>query len=354
MSPSILAENVLLLIVSAINCSIIIISYRRGGTAWVEKFGVIKTLPDGRRRVTSGAKGELIINAIWTIGFMAVLNTGAGFSIFDMDIWHFILFAGIAFGFAKWAYFFPVDVLAQCEHRSESYRRRLRRGYTFYWIFTVNFYVGVFLTASRLVHHYTFDVSRFFVRAEGFLERHRQLISDMDMIDLSAANELLRANVEFTTINRLIIYQLEPIVVFSCFVILVLSLIAYSPLKNSFHGNTRKVGYISSAVAVGLVVITAIASYYFQYEGFAEAYKTQLFMALELPANDIEHLEVVAHTLERLLPFSGLSGFFRIFTEEGGIFVIGAALTHLGAGIVAKDVDEELPTLPVKKSAPPG
>jgi hypothetical protein len=303
--------------------------------------------------VTSGAKGELIINAIWTIGFMAVLNTGAGFSIFDMDVWHFLLFTCIALGFAKWAYFFPVEVLAQCEHRSASYRRRLRRGYTFYWIFTVNFYVGVFLTASRLVHHYTYDVSKFFAKAEGFLDRHRQFISEIDTIDLASANELMRANVEFTTINRLIIYQLEPIVVFSCFVILVLSLIAYSPLKNSFHGNTRKVGYVSSSLAVGLVVITAISSYYFQYEGFAETYKQQLFAALKLPATDIEHLEVVAHTLERLLPFSGLSGFFRIFTEEGGIFVIGAALTHLGAGIIAQDVDEELPVSPVKTAVPP-
>ncbi|MCP5073507.1 MAG: hypothetical protein GY947_09460 [Rhodobacteraceae bacterium] len=330
-------ELAIVLTMALAACGAIYGSYRRGGKAWDEKFSFTRQKPDGTTQQISGEWGEMIVVAMMFLGYALVLLIAPDYSLLTIDGWHILLLVGMTGVITTWGVLHGKRVVKRSAHRSESFRAELAAGYAYYPFFAITLHLGAFIAAVRIAHRFVDDVQRFFQNATGFLSSHAETIAAAGgKIDLASAVEFERAFYLFNTLNRSVIQQLEPLVIFLSYGMVILMLVAFSPLRHSFHRDARNAGYYMAGGALAIVLIVAMTSYYFQYIYFSEQYQEQLKQVLSFAPEEFDYVVRVSEMLSQLSRFSGFSGFLRIFTEEGGIYIIVLALLQILVSAMSK------------------
>ena len=342
MKSPVTIELSIIFVIFIVNFLSLAISYRRGGKAWKEKFGYKRTIHSKGEVFVSGIWAEGWLNVIWLIGYILVSLYFFDARFWDVSFSKIVAVMAFTILIITGVILHPKFVLNKEKMRSEEYRKQLKDGYSYYWFFSLAMFGGAAVSAAKVFNQIFGDVQRFSKGTQQFIDGQSKILQPTtDNIDLNLMAGIERGFVSYKLQIHDIILQYEPLMVFAIYILIVLLLLAYTPLKHSFDIGSRKIGYIVFPTVVVSLLIVALGFYYVQISNLTDTYQVLLRQFIKLEPESISQLNRLGEMLDHVMRFSGLSGFIRIFKDEGGLIVIIMALAQFAPSLVPPLVNKK-------------
>lgn len=335
-----LSQIVMILAIVTINAVLIRWSYRIGDKAWRDQFS-LKRKGEGSGNAPSGQLADQSVNGFLACGLITVVFSSRWFALHHVDVYRAIglltLYGAILF-ICHW---YAANVIKKEYLNDPGMKQLLRKGYRPYAFYSANLYFFAFLGAALVVHNFVHEVDLFFTESQVFLDSLTRMAGSANaVLDTGTAVALEQHYSRYIVINRGVIQQLEPVVLFCGYIMVVLLVVGATPLRNAFYKDAKYIGYLVTALALVTIASTSLSAYYFQYQDLSASFQTTLQQVIHFQAEDAQLTGRVTEIFEQTTKFTGLSGFLKIFTEEGGIYIIGIAAAQLTASIIARDSRE--------------
>lgn len=341
MTPVLFWEIIAATALWLVACTTAAISYHRGGAAWVAKYGIPVAGPDGPSRKITGAIGDVVIVTLWLIGYVMISLACRDVAFVAMSTTAHAVLAVTVLTISVWCLYYPRTVLRKERNRAQHYLSELRRGYTVFPAYGIIFYSGVAVGIAKIILQFAHETRAFFAAKAQFLAEAQAEVAGASLLNLQVAANLERGFTDFNLLNRGVIQQLEPTVLLAVYMMIVIILVAQTPIRHCLHKDARTLGYYVTAVALAIVFLVAGTSYYFQYSSFSESYRGQLLLLSTLPVEDFDYLVRLSEMIDQVARFSGFSGFLRIFSEEGGLYVVAIAVAQFAVGALSRRAEGE-------------
>ena len=241
-------------------------SYVLAGYVWVERHSVHYTTEKGEQRV-SGFWGELFLfTACALVVVVALAFTSVDFT--DIFVRHA---GGVALGFVAvfmiyLIYAFSVVRAAKKEGKNAAYQTCLRNAYCAYAVYSVIFFACGALVVVLLGFEFYTDKAAFDAQAAEVLNtlRQAQTASLSGQIGASLAY-LEDANGGVAMATNTLQDQMNPTFLFAACVFAVNVLLVATPVKNVFLKGAAAITQVTTAVAIGCIILIGLLIYFGSY-----------------------------------------------------------------------------------------
>jgi hypothetical protein len=272
LAPSEADDLILLGVTYAIAVGLLLLSYVLAGYVWVERHSVRYTTAKGPQRV-SGFWGEFFIfTACAIVVMVALLFTSV--DVTDL-VSHHQLWIALAFlaTFAIYLiYALGVVGAAKRDGKDKAYLDRLRNAYCGYACYSVVFFACGALVIALLSIEFIADKAVFETQARAVLDLLAQaqaattdpLRDAAGRVDASLAY-MEEANGGVAMATNLLQDQMNPTFLFAASVFFVNILIVATPIKHAFLSGARTITQVSTAIAIGGVLLMGLLIYFGSY-----------------------------------------------------------------------------------------
>jgi hypothetical protein len=277
LAPGEADDLVLLGVIYALAVGLLLLSYVLAGYVWVERHSVRFTTSKGPQRV-SGFWGEFFLfTACAIVVMVALLFTSV--DVTDLVAQHqlWIALAFIATFVIYLIYAFGVVGAAKREGKDKAYLDRLRNAYCGYACYSVVFFACGALVIALLTIEFLADKAVFETQARAVLDLlARADVASMDPLRDAAGRVkaslayVEEANGGVAMATNLLQDQMNPTFLFAASIFFVNILIAATPIKNAFLSGARAITQVSTAIAIGGVLLMGLLIYFGSYSVLIE------------------------------------------------------------------------------------
>lgn len=327
---------------------LVAMSYWVGGEPWNKKYRI-----DAWDK--SGLYGEIALVSMTFVGFCiatVMCEDIVAERFFLRSSWEGLsptaLFVAATFIWMAVAYTKAVAdtgrIADRLEKKSPGDGELVRNAYKYYNLFALLFYFIAFASVTKIIAQLAVDMSSFAAAKESFLLEHEVAISQLGHdLGVSEARQIEQSFLNYLSLRDDVLSQLEPMIVFCAYVVVMMMVIAFTPLKDVFSGDARKSGIVVSGTGITIVLVLSIVTFFYQFVGFSEDYHESLSPLMQKDFVEISALLRLSEILREVSGHGGLGGFMSFVLEDGGIIVVAVAGLQWVASKLSPDSSIEKP-----------
>jgi hypothetical protein len=302
---------------------LLFMSYKKGRTAWGRLYS-IELLFLGKKTKLSGIYAG---STICTLGFGSYFIA----SITSVDSLKYLSQISLIC-----LSIFYVLIYCLCYMHSQSKIRKnaidqiehtyLKEAYAYYNFYAAAFWFMALLGLIKIYIQFNHDVLGHTIWLNKFLQQTDFIASAWNK--KFEDNNLMSVEVmadQYNEISRSLIKQLEPITFYALYWISVAIMINVTPIGRVIESTAKTVGYYIAPIFISVVIIASAWTYYSLFSTLSREAISFYQHGVSMEHSSSDSIRRLIELKAETLQFTGISGFFRIFTHEGGIYLVALA-----------------------------